>query len=32
MHQEGLQELCDENNQVTLSCQYCSKYYTLDVA
>jgi len=32
MHQEGLEELCDENKQVTLSCQYCSKYYTLDIS
>jgi len=32
MDQAGLQELSDENNQVTLSCQYCSQYYTLDVS
>ncbi|MDQ6974395.1 MAG: Hsp33 family molecular chaperone HslO, partial [Mariprofundaceae bacterium] len=31
MQPEGLQELADENKQVTLSCQYCSQYYTLDI-
>jgi len=32
MDSEALKELSDEKNQVTLSCQYCGHYYSLDIA
>ncbi|MDQ6995045.1 MAG: Hsp33 family molecular chaperone HslO, partial [Mariprofundaceae bacterium] len=31
MNPEGLKELVDDHNQVTLSCQYCNQYYALDM-